>query len=208
MYRSILSFLTASAILSCAASPASAQPSFVAFETGPVRPLAIEGTILAAVNTPDNRLETFNVVENGITRRTSIPVGLEPCAVAIRSGGGEAWVVNHLSDSVSVVDLASSMVVKTLLVGDEPRDIVITDPDGAGPLGERVFITTAHRGQHRTHSSISSVPGAGDPELTTPSVPRADVWVFDADNPGSGVGGAPVKIVELFGGPFSEGKGV
>jgi YVTN family beta-propeller protein len=199
MHRSILSFLTASAILCCAAVTASAQPSFVAFETGPVRPLAIEGTILAAVNIPDNRLETFNVVANGITRRTSIPVGLEPCAVAIRAGGGEAWVVNHLSDSVSVVDLASSTVVRTLIVGDEPRDIVITDPDGAGPLGERVFITTAHRGQHRTHPSIAAVPGAGDPELTTPSVPRADVWVFDADNPGSGVGGTPLRIVELFG---------
>ncbi|MFW2387097.1 MAG: YncE family protein, partial [Polyangiales bacterium] len=186
-------------VLVVAASSAGAQPPFVAFETGPVRPLAIDGAILAAVNTPDNRLETFNVLPNGITRRTSIPVGLEPCAVAIRPGRTEAWVVNHLSDSVSVVDLVAGQVIRTLLVGDEPRDIVMTDPDGAGPLGERVFITTAHRGQHRTHESISGVPGAGDPELTTPSVPRADVWVFDADNPGTGIGGTPLKIVELFG---------
>ena len=95
--------------------------------------------------------------------------------------------------------MVSGAVTRTLLVGDEPRDIVVTDPDGGGPLGDRVFITTAHRGQHRSDPSISSVPGAGDPELTTPSVPRADVWVFDADNPGSGVGGTPLKIVELFG---------
>ncbi len=198
MYRCIL-LSVLSAVLTLTTVSVTAQPSFVAFETGPVRPLAIEGAILAAVNTPDNRLETFNVSTNGITRRTSIPVGLEPCAVAIRPGGNEAWVVNHLSDSVSVVDLSTGSVPRTLLVGDEPRDIVITDPDGAGPLGERVFITTAHRGQHRTDASIAGVPGAGDPQLTTPSVSRADIWVFDADNPGSGVGGTPLRIVELFG---------
>lgn len=198
MIRSTRLFILAT-LLALSASQGIAQPSFVAFETGPVRPLAIEGTLLAAVNTPDNTLETFNVVANGITRRLSIPVGLEPCAVAIRSGGTEAWVVNHLSDSVSVVNLVSGVVTRTLLVGDEPRDIVITDPDGLGPLGDRVFITTAHRGQHRTHPTIAGVPGAGDPQLTTPSVPRADVWVFDADSPGSGLGGVPLKIVELFG---------
>lgn len=199
MYRSVQLPWLVAAILALTPVPAIAQPSFVAFETGPVRPLAIEGAMLAAVNTPDNRLETFNVLEEGITRRFSIPVGLEPCAVAIRPGGTEAWVVNHLSDSVSVVDLVSGNVTRTVLVGDEPRDVVITDPDGAGPLGERVFITTAHRGQHRTHASIAAVPGAGDPELTTASVPRADVWVFDADNPGAGIGGTPLRIVELFG---------
>ncbi|MEM9730793.1 MAG: hypothetical protein AAF997_19580 [Myxococcota bacterium] len=185
--------------LALGASAAFAQPSFVAFETGPVRPLAFQGTTLVATNTPDNRLETFNVRSNGIRRRSSIPVGLEPCAVALRRSGTRAWVVNHLSDSVSIVDVSSGTVIRTLLVGDEPRDIVITDPDGAGPLGERAFVTTAHRGQHRTHNSISGVTGAGDPELTTPSIPRADVWVFDVDDPGPGVGGTPLEIIELFG---------
>lgn len=199
MYRSAFLSIVAAAALATVAPSAHAQPSFIEFETGPVRPLAIEGTILAAVNTPDNRLEVFNVLPDGITRKLSIPVGMEPCAVAIRPGGAEAWVVNHLSDSVSVVDLGTGRVTRTLLVGDEPRDIVITDPDGPGPLGARAFITTAHRGQHRTDPSIAGVPGAGDPQLTTPSVPRADVWVFDADNPANGVGGTPLKIVELFG---------
>ncbi|MFZ1862598.1 MAG: hypothetical protein WAU39_00130 [Polyangiales bacterium] len=199
MPRTVLLRGILSAILALTPLATHAQPSFIEFETGPVRPLAIQGALLAAVNTPDGRLETFSVLPNGIRRRASIAVGLEPCAVAVRAGGTEAWVVNHLSDSVSVVDLPSGTVTRTLLVGDEPRDIVITDPDGPGPLGERVFITTAHRGQHRTDPSISGVPGAGDPQLTTPSVPRADVWVFDADNPGNAVGGVPLKIVELFG---------
>ena len=136
------------------ASPVGAQTSFVAFESGPVRPLALspDGTRLFAVNTPDNRLEVFAVSASGLTLLDSIPVGMEPVAVAARSNT-QVWVVNHLSDSVSIVDLASTppRVARTLLVGDEPRDIVF-----AGPGGNRAFITTAHRGQHRTDPSIGT----------------------------------------------------
>src|SRR5262249_19070538 len=150
--------------------------SFVTFESGQVRPLALsaDGTRLFAVNTPDNRLEIFDVGDTGLTHRGSVLVGMEPVAVAVRSPG-EVWVVNNLSDSVSIVDVASDppQVVRPLLVGDEPRDIVF-----AGPGGSRAFITTAHRGQQRTDASLAAVPGAGDPQLTTPGIGRADVWVF------------------------------
>jgi YVTN family beta-propeller protein len=53
-------------------------------------------------------------------------VGLEPVAVGVRNNT-EVWVVNHLSDSISIVKVgspATRWVVRTLLVGDEPRDIV------------------------------------------------------------------------------------
>ncbi len=68
------------------------------------------------------------------------------------------------------------VVSRTLLVGDEPRDIVF-----AGTGGNRAFITTAHRGQHRTQPSIAGVFGGSnpaDPRFTTPGIDRADVWVF------------------------------
>ena len=139
--------------------------SFTLFESGQVRPLALSpsGKLLFAANTPDNRLEVFRVGNNGLEHLSSITVGLEPVAVAARSEG-EVWVVNHLSDSVSVVALyqggSSGRVVRTLLVGDEPRDIVF---GGAGK--NRAFITTAHRGQNVPY----------DPQLTTPGVGRADV---------------------------------
>jgi DNA-binding beta-propeller fold protein YncE len=189
--------LLAITCLLVAASPAAAQPSFVAFESGPVRPLALspDGSQLFAVNTPDNRLEVFDVVGGSLVPAVSIPVGMEPVAVAARSND-EVWVVNHLSDSVSIVDLTATppQVVRTLLVGDEPRDIVF-----AGTDGNRAFVTTAHRGQHRSHSSISpGVPGAGDPELSTEGVGRADVWVFDAPSLGSTIGGTPVEILTFF----------
>jgi len=183
------------ALLSIRPGLAPAAPAFLAFESGPVRPMALsaDGSRLYAVNTPDGQLEVFAVDASGLTPLRSIPVGQEPVAVAVRSAS-EVWVVNHLSDSVSVVDPTAGVVVRTLLVGDEPRDVVF-----AGPGDARAFITTAHRGQHRTDPSIATVPGAGDPQLTTEGIGRADVWVFDATALGTAFGGRPIRIVTVFG---------
>ncbi|MEO1574363.1 MAG: thrombospondin type 3 repeat-containing protein [Pseudomonadota bacterium] len=181
--------------LGLASAASAAPPDFIHFESGPVQPLALtaDGAQLLALNTPDNRLEIFYVRSDGLVHAHSVLVGLEPVAVAIN--GDEAWVVNHLSDSVSIVALSDApRVTRTLLVGDEPRGIVF-----AGQPATRAFITTAHRGQHRTHADLAAVPGAGDPELFTPGVDRADVWVFDAADPGGGIGGVPDAIVTLFG---------
>jgi len=172
------------------------SPSFT-FESGPVRPLALspDGTRLFTANTANSSLDVLAVEDTGLRPVSSTYVGVDPVAVAARSND-EVWVVNHVSDSVSVVDVRSEppRVVRTLLVGDEPSDIVF-----AGPQRNRAFITAAHRGQQRTDPSLAAVPGAGDPELTTAGVGRADVWVFDADDLGSSVGGTPLAIVSLFG---------
>lgn len=163
---------------------------FTLFESGQVRPLArsADGSRLFAVNTPASTLEVFEIDSRNLRKTASIPVGLEPVAVAVH--GNEAWVVNHLSDSVSIVDVRAGKmrVVRTLLVGDEPRDIVF-----GGPKFNLAFVTTAHRGQN---SPI-------DPQLTTPGIGRADVWVFDADAQVNGVqadtlGGKPLNILTLF----------
>jgi DNA-binding beta-propeller fold protein YncE len=161
------------------------QPSnpYTLFETLQVRPLAIspDGQFLYAANTPDNRLEVFRIQGHSLQPLGSVITGLEPVAVAVRSNG-EVWVVNHLSDSVSIVHvdvLGIPRVINTLLVGDEPRDIVF-----AGPAQSRAFITTAHRGQD----------SPDDPDLFN-NVGRADVWVFDANNPGTGGGTRLTKIV-------------
>ena len=175
-------------LLVLAAGPASALASFVTFESGQVRPLALspDGNRLFAVNTPDDRLEIFDVSAGGLVHLHSVPVGMEPVAVAARSNA-EVWVVNHLSDSISVVDVASDppRVTATLLTCDEPRDIVF-----AGASGSRAFVTTAHRGQN------SGVPLA---DMTQEGIGRADVWVFDAGSLGTTLGGTPLTVVELFG---------
>jgi DNA-binding beta-propeller fold protein YncE len=174
-----------------AAQVASLPPttsSYALFETLQVRPVALSpsGRRLFALNTPDNRLEVFAVGTGGkLTPLTSVVVGLEPTAVAARSDD-EVWVVNHLSDSVSVVRIDAQIaatVTRTLLVGDEPRDIVF-----AGTNRDRAFITCAHRGQN-----------TGDAyDLQTAGVGRADVWVFDANNPGGGAGGNRLTKLTFF----------
>ena len=152
--------------------------AFVTFESGQVRPLAKspDGNRLFVCNTPDNRLEIFDIGAGGLTHAGSVPVGLEPVAVAARTNT-EVWVVNFLSDSVSIVDISdidAPRVTRTLTVGDEPRDIVF-----AGAAFDHAHITTAHRGQN----------DPVDPQLTTPGVGRADVWVFDANALGTSFGG-------------------
>lgn len=158
--------------------------SYVLFESGQVRPLALVGeAYLAATNTPDNHLEIFSVQSTGLEHCFSIPVGLEPVSVAAHANG-LVWVVNHLSDSVSVIDMQLNppRVVQTLWVGDEPRDIVF-----GGAAYQYAFITTAHRGQN------SPV----EPRLETPGIGRADVWVFDTSRdrlPDQ----QPMTIINLF----------
>ncbi len=166
------------------APPTASEEAFTAFESGQVRPLALsrDRKTLYAVNTPDNRLEIFRIAGGHLLNIGSVTVGLEPVAVAVRNDR-EVWVVNHLSDSISVVDVSHPLrarVTRTVLVGDEPRDIVFARG--------RAYVTTAHRGQNTGR----------DPELTTPGVGRADVWVFDPGALGSSLGGTPLTVLTLF----------
>src|SRR5262245_44857903 len=122
--RAPLLTLVATLVLATSSGRADAASPFTLFETGQVRPLAQspDGSRLFAVNPPDSRLAIFDVATGSVTKVGSVPVGLEPIAVAPRTNT-EVWVVNHLSDSISIVDVttpATARVVRTLLVGDEP----------------------------------------------------------------------------------------
>jgi YVTN family beta-propeller protein len=176
-------------MLSLGATLASAQSTYLTFDTLQGRPVAIspDGTKLFAVDTPDNHLEIFDIDLNGdLVPAGSVPVGMEPTAVAARNDD-EVWVVNFLSDSVSVVDVSGVVprVVRTLLVGDEPSDNVF-----AGPNDDRAFITTAHRGQNTPYP---------DGEYDMEGIGRADIWVFNAANLGGSLGGTPLTTITVFG---------
>ena len=77
--------------------------TFVNWESPHVSPLDLtpDGSRLLAVNTADNRLEVFTVTGGGLAAFGSVPVGLDPVSVRARSNT-EAWVVNHVSDTISV----------------------------------------------------------------------------------------------------------
>ena len=157
------------------------------FESGPVRPIALssDGRRLFVANRPAHCLEIYAVEGDSLRLISSVAVGLEPVALAERNSN-EVWVVNHLSDSVSVVRLdGTPRVLRTLQVGDEPRDIVF-----AGPNRDRAFITAAWRGQNR--------PGVNSAGLVAPGKGRADVWVYDADRVDESLNGNPLTILTLF----------
>ena len=100
---------------------------FVHFESSHVHPLALslDGSELYAVNTPDARVAFFEIEADGsLGFAGDVPVGIEPVSLAVRPDAPEIWVVNHLSDSLSIVDTIRRRVVATLAVGDEPTDVV------------------------------------------------------------------------------------
>ncbi len=158
-----------------AQDPQPRSAGYTNFETEPVRPLALspDGNRLYAVNTADDRLEIFAVEPGGLRRMGEVAVGLRPVAVALT--GSEAWVVNHLSDTVSIVDVADPLqarVTRTLATGDEPRDIVV-----GGPQRDMVFVASAYRG-----------------EPLKPGLGQAQVQVWRTDDPAR-----PPESLRLFG---------
>jgi DNA-binding beta-propeller fold protein YncE len=185
-------FFVALALASVAARSAAAAPqSFVNFESGHVRPLAIAGDLLFAVDTPDNRLAIYvldglpQAAPIRLKRAAEIAVGLEPVAVAASQvnclGNGictfDVWVVNHLSDDVTAIRLNFDTTKKTvhlvrldtLPTCDEPRDIVLAGKYTATQAPARAFVTTARRGQNCPLDAKLGVPG----------VPRGVVQVFN-----------------------------
>ncbi|MGH9971287.1 MAG: DUF4214 domain-containing protein [Pyrinomonadaceae bacterium] len=113
------------------------------FESPQIHPLALtpDGTRLLAVNSPNATLSVFQLTAGLPVLTAEIPVGLEPVSVAARNDR-EAWVVNWLSDSISIVDLTTGNVVRTIDVGDEPTDVLF-----AGSSREMGFVCVSGKSQ-------------------------------------------------------------
>jgi len=97
----------------------------VNFETAPVHPIALspDGQKLAVCNLPDGKLELFDVSDGALVPLGAVSVGIDPVSVRFRSAS-EAWVVNHISDSVSIVDIGAQRVIATVDTLDTPEDVV------------------------------------------------------------------------------------
>jgi mono/diheme cytochrome c family protein len=161
------------------------------FESVPAKPLALsdDGSLLFVINSPANCLEIYRTADNKLTLASSIAVGVDPVAVAVRSAS-EVWVVNHISDSVSIVNIdGQPHIEQTLQVGDEPWDIVFANSDknrnATVNNRDRAFISAAFRGQNHPQfkeqyllmNRLDTASGEKG-EL----IGRADLWAFDIDN--------------------------
>lgn len=159
-YSSRLAAFCAAVLAWAFAHEATAQ-SYVNFEgkqTSPLR-LSPSGNRLFVVNTPDNRLSVFDVSnpQNPILM-AEIPVGLEPVSVNAMSDD-EAWVVNEVSDSVSVVSVSRHIVTDTIYVKDEPADVAFANG--------RAFVTCSRNNQiavfnQVTHAAITNIAVLGE----------------------------------------------
>lgn len=158
-------------------APAVLAGDFVNFESAHVHPIALspDASRLYVINTPDNRLSVFEVGANGsLALDAEYVVGLEPVSLAVR--GSEVWVVNHLSDSVSIVDIAARRVVATIRTGDEPTDVVFAN--------NRAFVSMAGgRDQVKvydaaTRAELASIAIDGDdPRALASSADGSEVYL-------------------------------
>ena len=144
-----------------AAAATFAQGNFVNFEGKQISPVRLspDGTKLFAVNTPDNRLSVFDVSNpRNPVLTAEVPVGIEPVSVNPRTDD-EVWVVNEVSDSISIVSLSRRLVIDTIYVPDEPGDVVFANG--------RAFVTAARKNQVAvfdavTRAGITNIPVFGE----------------------------------------------
>ncbi len=134
------------------------QVPYQHFEARHVHPVALtpDGNKLLAVNSPAARLSVFDATTMSLV--AEIPVGLEPVTVRARTND-EAWVVNEVSDTVTVISLTSHSVIATLRVGDEPGDVVFTSG--------KAFVSCSRAGTIRvfdaaTRADLGTITLTGD----------------------------------------------
>jgi len=101
---------------------------YVNWENHPVHALDIspDKTRLAVAHTADNRVQLFDISQAYPVRLGHVKVGIDPVSVRFRDNN-ELWVVNHISDSVTLVDFSHRRVINTLKTDDEPFDLVFAN---------------------------------------------------------------------------------
>jgi YVTN family beta-propeller protein len=140
--------------------------SYANFELGQTNPirLSADGTRLFAVNTPNNSLSVFNVTTPSTpVLLAEIPVGLGPVSVNPLSST-EVWVVNQVSNSISVVSLSSDLVTATirlkLPIGGgasmgEPMDVVFAGGKAYASVSRANKIAVIDTSTHTVTSTIT-----------------------------------------------------
>ena len=205
----------AALVIPCATLRSAPQSSFVNWETPHVHPLerTPDGALLLAVNTADARLEAWAIQASStapLAPAFSVPVGIDPCSVRARTAT-EAWVVNNISDTISIVDLATRNVVRTLSTDDEPFDVVFAGGKAFVSCGapDTVLVWSLAN----LAAAPTRIPILGEePRALSVSPDGTKVWaaVFESGNSSTilgggstmGNGGFPPNVVSDTQGPY------
>jgi YVTN family beta-propeller protein len=169
------------------------SPGFVNFENAPIHPvdLSPNGQTLCVANLPDYRLMVFDVTSGIPVETGSVPVGVDPVSARFRSDT-EVWVVNRVSDSISIVDVSTLRVVATLETHDEPCDVVFAGTP------QRAFVSCSQANEVQVFdpTNLAAPPvvipiDAGDPRALAVSTDGSRVYaaIFDSGNGSTVLGG-------------------
>ena len=177
-----------------AQSQAPLPNDFTNFESHPVHPICLSpsGNRLFAVNVPDARLSVFDVAPGtgALTLVDEIPVGLEPVSVAALTDN-IVWVVNHLSDDVSVVDVAAGNVIRTIRTLDEPTDVAFARTSTSPSAPTVAFVCLSQPDLLQAYDPTTFVPigtpiaiDGKDPRALALSADRTQVYTvaFESNN--------------------------
>jgi YVTN family beta-propeller protein len=113
-------------------------------------------------------IAVINTKTHQVQRKVSQGLGVNPNGIAVTADGSNAYVANfgHLGvghdsplQTVSVVDMAAGQVIKTLQVGKQPLQAVIS------PDGNRVYVVNS--GTVIDNGSISVIDTATDTVIDT-----------------------------------------
>lgn len=178
-----------------------AQTGFTNWESPHVSPITLtpSGQTMLAVNTADARLEIFSLATGAPVRTLSIGVGLDPVSVRARSET-EAWVVNHISDSVSIVDLVTGRVKQTLLTGDEPSDVVFANGKAFVSLSQQNRVAVYDLGNLGAAPVLVTIQGE-EPRALAVSADGSRVYVAIFES-GNATGVVRVADVSNTAGPY------
>ncbi len=170
------------------------SPGHLQFASPQVNPLALapSGSLLLVVNTTSN---TVDAIDTGSNLRTAqIAVGIEPSGVAFRPDGLEAWVTNHVSDSVSVIDTNAASpsylrVIETIQSLDANGATLFDEPTGvAFASNTKAFVALSSRNQigvvdGTTYSVTSTIAlTAQEPRAIAVRNGRLYVAAFESGN--------------------------
>ena len=84
-------------------APLSENAGHPTFMSPHSKPIVANGLFVYAANTAADTVDVVNIATNKVVVR--INVGIDPVGLAVRPDGKEVWVANHVSDTVSVIDL-------------------------------------------------------------------------------------------------------
>jgi YVTN family beta-propeller protein len=148
--------------------------------------------VLLVANTTSNTVDAINTSTN--LRTKQIAVGMEPVNVTFRPDGCEAWVANHVSDSVSVIDTNAASpshltVIETIQSLDGSGATLFDEPVGiAFASNTKAYVALSSRNQVAIVSGTTySVTGslaiaAQEPRAIAVRNGRLYVAAFESSN--------------------------